>query len=123
MTHVPSRSDPAFRRDEEAVLQGYLDDFERLFGFPLQPFWSHLTRLPLYSPVFSTGYRNPPIRSASWSNLYFAGNYRTFPSIASTGTALGSGVEAAAAMLDDHGGTSDLPELLARYRLASMPRG
>ena len=55
----------------------------------------------MYSPVFFRHYRNPPIRSTTWSNLWFAGNYRTFPSIVSTGTALGSGVETGAAMAPD----------------------
>ena len=50
----------------------------------------------MYSPVFGRSFRNPPIRSASWENVYFAGNYRTFPSIVSTGTALGSGLETGA---------------------------
>jgi uncharacterized protein with NAD-binding domain and iron-sulfur cluster len=58
--------------------------------------------------VFTRGYRNPPPRSASWSNLYFAGNYRTFPSVVSTGTALRSGLETAQAMLQDHGDATDL---------------
>ena len=42
--------------------------------------------------------------------------------IASTGTALSSGVEAAAAVLADHHGTTDLPAGIKRYRLTSMPR-
>jgi hypothetical protein len=53
----------------------------------------------MYSPVFLRGYRNPPVRSESWPNVFFAGNYRTFPSIASTGTALQSGLDAAASAL------------------------
>lgn len=122
VTHVPHRDDPFFSRTDEELAAGYRADFERLFGFPLQPFWTHLTRLPLYSPVFARGYRNPPVRSTTWENVYFAGNYRTFPSIASTGTALGSGVEAAAALLADLGAPCDLPATIESFRLGSMPR-
>jgi hypothetical protein len=78
--------------------------------------------VPMYSPVFGRGFRNPPIRSASWDNLYFGGNYRTFPSIVSTGTALGSGLETAGAALTDLGLRSDLRAAAAGFRLSGMPR-
>jgi len=99
VTHVPSRHDAFFRRDDEELIAGYKNDFRSIFGVELQPAWTHLARLPMYSPVFLRGYRNPPVRSRSWPNVFFAGNYRTFPSIASTGTALQSGLDAAAAAL------------------------
>jgi hypothetical protein len=76
----------------------------------------------MYSPVVSRSFRNAPIQSTSWPNVYFAGNYRTFPSIVSTGTALGSGVAAAGALLRNHGRSSDLPEAVSGFRLRSMPR-
>jgi protoporphyrinogen oxidase len=123
VTHVSSRHEPIFTRDATEILRGYHDDFRRIFGFELQPFWTHLSRLPLYSPVFVRGYRNPPVRSATWPNLYFAGNFRTFPSIATTGTALGAGLEAAAALLSDLGQQSLVPAAAEAYRLRSMPRG
>jgi hypothetical protein len=61
----------------------------------------HTSRVAAYSPIFERGFQNPPVRSGTWKNVYFAGNYRTFPSVASTGTALASGLEAAAAILRD----------------------
>jgi hypothetical protein len=48
--------------------------------------------------------------------VYFAGNYRTFPSIASTGTAIGSGLEAGEAILGSLGRSSGLPDALSRFR-------
>ncbi|MDA1094606.1 MAG: FAD-dependent oxidoreductase [Acidobacteria bacterium] len=123
MTHVPSRHDAFFRQSDDEILGGYLADFHRVFGFELDPFWTQVNRLALYAPVFHRGYQNPPLRDAVFSNVYCAGNYRTFPSIASTGTALSSGVEAAAAVLADHDATTDLPGRIERYRLASRPRG
>jgi protoporphyrinogen oxidase len=122
VTHVPDRHQPFFAQDDETTIAGYCDDFRRLFGFELRPVWSRLMRLPLYSPVFDRGYVNPPVRSTTVGNVYFAGNYRTFPSIASTGTALGSGVEAAARLLAEHGCDSRLPEAIRSFRLRSMPR-
>jgi len=123
VTHVPSRDAELFRRDDADLLRGYLDDFRAIFGFELSPEWTRLTRLPMYSPVFRRGYANPPVRSAMLRNVYFAGNYRTFPSIASTGTALASGFEAAAAVLGDHGARSDLGERISAFRLRAQPRG
>jgi protoporphyrinogen oxidase len=123
VTHLPDRQHTAYGRSHDELLSGYLDDFRRLFGFDLEPFWTHLTRLPMYSPVFYPGYRNPPVKSTSFDNVYYAGNYRTFPSIASTGTALSSGVDAAAALIADQGGQSALPQAIRRFRLSSMPRG
>jgi protoporphyrinogen oxidase len=114
MTHVPNREDEFFRRSDEQLQTGYFSDFSRIFGFEPDPFWTHISRIPMYSPVFVRGFRNPPVRSTSWRNLYFAGNYRTFPSVATTGTALGSGVEAADAVLKDFGRVTDVPAEVAR---------
>jgi hypothetical protein len=99
-----------------------LDDFRSVFGFELNPHWTHISRVPMYSPVFVRSFRNPPIRSTSWRNLYFTGNYRTFPSVASTGTALGSGIETGAALLHDLRQQTDLVDSIGRFRLPSMPR-
>jgi protoporphyrinogen oxidase len=111
VTHLRGRERALFAKPDDELLAAYLDDFRAIFGFPLEPFWTHIARVPMYSPVFDRGYRNPPLRSSSFTNLYFAGNYRTFPSVASTGTALHSGLLAADALLRDAGGSS---ELLAR---------
>ena len=122
VTHLPSRDHPLFAASDEQLSELYLKDFRSVFGFDLDPFWTQVSRVPMYSPVFSRSFRNPPIQSTSWPNVYFAGNYRTFPSIVSTGTALGSGVAAASALLQNHGQSSDLPEAVSRFRLRSMPR-
>jgi uncharacterized protein with NAD-binding domain and iron-sulfur cluster len=71
----------------------------------------------MYSPVITPSYRNPPVHSARFDNVYFAGNYRTFPSVVSTGTALASGLEAAQSVLRDRGADTPLPEKVATFRL------
>ena len=103
VTHLNSRSRAFFAKSDEELIAGYLEDFRAIFGFDLDPYWTNVARVPMYSPVFTRGYRNPPVRSATLNNLYFAGNYRTFPSIVSTGTALLSGLETAEAVLQAHG--------------------
>ncbi len=122
VTHLRGRDRPLFQVPDDELLSRYREDFRAVFGYDLEPFWTHVARVPMYSPVFGRSYRNPPIRSTSWNNVYFAGNYRTFPSIVSTGTALGSGVVAASALLQSEGRSTELPGALARFRLRSMPR-
>lgn len=123
VTHLRGRDRALFRESDEQVTARYLQDFHAVFGFELEPFWTNVARVPMYSPVFGRNFRNPPARSASWANVYFAGNYRTFPSIVSTGTALGSGVETGRLLVEDLGSRSDLLELIARFRMRRMPRG
>jgi protoporphyrinogen oxidase len=122
VTHLQSCDRPLFRAPKEELMIRYGEDFREVFGFELQPFWTHISRVPMYSPVFDRGFRNPPMISASWGNVYFAGNYRTFPSIVSTGTALGSGVATGSTLLQELGHTSDLPRSIANFHLRSMPR-
>jgi protoporphyrinogen oxidase len=122
VTHLRGRDRPLFRLSDEELVRAYRADFKAVFGFELEPFWTHIARVPMYSPVFVRSFRNPPLRSASWENLYFAGNYRTFPSVASTGTALGSGLETAEALLAQLGARTDVRTLANAYRLRSMPR-
>jgi protoporphyrinogen oxidase len=121
VTHLRGRDRPLFHATDDELLSRYREDFRAVFGFDLEPFWTHIARVPMYSPVFVRSFRNPPLRSASWENVYFAGNYRTFPSIVSTGTALGSGVTTGSAVLQAAGRQSDLPEAVAAFRLRSMP--
>jgi hypothetical protein len=75
----------------------------------MEPEWIHTSRIPMYSPVFVNGYTNPPVQHRLLSNLFLAGNHRTFPVLATTGSAMGSGVEAAAAVLSSPG--SNLTEV------------
>ena len=115
VTHLRSRENPLFALPDEELIARYAVDFERAVGRPLAPLWSEVSRVPLYSPVFDPGWRNPPEQSATWSNMWFAGNYRTFPSIVSTGTALRSGVETGSAMLRGLGERTDLLDRMDRF--------
>jgi hypothetical protein len=123
VTHLRGRDRPLFQESDEQLMARYRDDFKAVYGSELDPFWTHIARVPMYSPVFGRHYRNPPMRSSTWRNTWFAGNYRTFPSIVSTGTALGSGVETGGALLAELGRRADLGAGIARFRLKSMPRG
>jgi protoporphyrinogen oxidase len=122
VTHLRGRDRPLFRATDDELLGRYRDDFRAVFGAELEASWTHVSRVPMYSPVFGRSYHNPPARSASWENMYFAGNYRTFPSIVSTGTALGSGLDTGAVMLRDLGIRTALAADAAAFQLGGMPR-
>ncbi|HEU5304638.1 MAG TPA: FAD-dependent oxidoreductase [Gemmatimonadales bacterium] len=122
VTHLRGRDRPLFQASDDELVTRYRDDFQAVFGFELEPFWTNIARVPMYSPVFGRSFRNPPAHSTSWQNVYFAGNYRTFPSIVSTGTALGSGVATASVLLREQGRSTGLVDAVARFRLRSMPR-
>jgi protoporphyrinogen oxidase len=100
VTHSHSRAEPFFKQTEEQVVEGYKRDFREVFGEELHARWIQVNRIPMYSPVLVKNFKNPPIASTRFGNLFFAGNYRTFPSVVSTGTAMHSGLEAANAIVN-----------------------
>jgi protoporphyrinogen oxidase len=101
VTHLLGPDRPLFRRPEEELLDLYLNDYRAIFDVDLAIEWAHLSRVPAYSPVFTANYRNPDIRSSVWANLYLTGNYRSYPSVASTGTALRAGLETGGAVIEN----------------------
>jgi protoporphyrinogen oxidase len=117
ITHLPHRDLPLFTSTDEELTAAYLKDFREVFGFEFEPSWLHVSRIPVYSPIFDKEYQNPPVRSTTWNNVYFAGVFRSFPSPASTGNALQSGVEAAQAVLRDHGAETDIENAVRTCRL------
>ena len=116
VSHLPDRSHPLFSLPEPELLGRYADDLRSIFGVELAPHWRHLARIPYYSPVFDRLYHNPPMRSGTYGNVRFAGTYRTHPSVASTGTALQSGLDCAEAILAEHGQRSGLAAEARRFR-------
>ena len=96
-------------KSADELLEIYSRDFEKLFRFSsfggstsggkLKPIWHHLTLIKNYSPKFLNGYENSAIQG-SIKNIYFAGNYLTYPIITSTGSALESGERTADMIID-----------------------
>jgi len=103
ITHLAVHREPLFRLPEHELMTLYRQDAQAVLGLDLRPDWVRVSRVAHYSPIFGVDYRNPPVRSVNLENLYYAGNYRTYPAVASTGTALASGVDAAQAILANLG--------------------
>jgi len=83
------------------LLEIYQTDFQKLFGFKLNPLWHHLTLIKNYSPRFLHNYENPGQRG-NVRGVYFAGNYLTHPEITSTGSAIASGEKVAEYIAEDY---------------------
>lgn len=82
-------------------LKGYnklaMDDLEKTISRKVKPNWIQTNIIKFVSPIFSLGYKNPPVQLGP--NLYLAGVYRTYPKFSSTGEVMANGVEAAEELL------------------------
>jgi protoporphyrinogen oxidase len=116
VTHLRSPASPLFRLDEGELVDRYLDDYRTVFGVDLELDWLHLSRIASYSPIFTPEYRNPDIHGGRWENLYLTGNYRTYPSVASTGTALQAGLETGDVVLEELTAKGARPPALTAIR-------
>jgi protoporphyrinogen oxidase len=121
VTHLNNRGMPMFSMSDEELTKAYSDDFEKIFGMKLKPRWFNICRVPEYSPILYRNFQNPLARSTRFNNVYFAGNYRTFPSIVSTGSALGSGVEVGKLILEQNGQGCVVDAGVRNFRLKSKP--
>jgi len=103
-THIGEPGEDTLQaQSDSAIVAQYLDDAAAVFGVRVRPLWTHVARLNHYSPVFVKGYQNPPPRSRDAENLWLAGNFRTCPTVASTGTAMDSGWETAGVLAQELG--------------------
>lgn len=100
-TTLSSRYEHLRNKSAEELLEIYLDDFQKIFKFKPKPIWYRLNLIADYSPKFLKNYENMDVRSKI-PGLYFAGNYLTYPTITSTGSALASGTKAAQYVLEDY---------------------
>jgi len=121
VTHLKSKDMDIFAMSDQELIDAYKEDFKRVFGQELDARWFNIARVPEYSPILYTNFQNPSAQSSKFSNTYFAGNYRSFPSIVSTGSALASGVSTAELILEQHGQSSKLNEAINSYQLTSKP--
>ena len=78
VTHLRGRDTALFARSDAELLAAYCEDYRRIFGVELDPFWHRISRIPMYAPTFVRGYRNPAVRSASHQPV-FAGALQAIP--------------------------------------------
>ncbi|MFH1466554.1 MAG: FAD-dependent oxidoreductase, partial [Pseudomonadota bacterium] len=99
----PDEPGALVREPTEAIVARFEEAWTEAFHHHLRPRWSHVTRLPRYSPVFAPGYENPSAHQPGSPDLWLAGAALTWPQVTSSGPALGSGWATAGALLAARG--------------------
>jgi protoporphyrinogen oxidase len=105
----------ALKRPDEELLADYAKSYSAIYGEALKVNWFKVNRIPFVSAKYVKGYRNPAVRT-SVEGLYLCGNYMSYPSVTSTGTAISTGLAAARAVTDDQrkrGNRHELTEVMS----------
>jgi protoporphyrinogen oxidase len=101
------------KRPDVELLADYERSYSAIYGESLKVNWFKVNRIPFVSAKYVKGYRNPSVRT-NLEGLYLCGNYMSYPSVTSTGTAIATGLAAARAVMDDQRERSNRHELTAR---------
>ena len=91
----------SLKLSDEELLQSYSETYKKIYNEDLQINWYKINRIPYVSAKYVKGYKNPPPRTKI-SGLYLTGNYMSYPSVTSTGTAIDAGHKSAQAVIDDN---------------------
>jgi len=92
-------SSPLWLSDDKKIYEEFISGLEAVFGsVPHVKSW-YLFRSEWGTPIYEVGYKNVEINPHP--RLYFAGVYRAFPEIRSSGPAIRTGVEAAQKIIKD----------------------
>jgi len=82
-------------------LASYKGTYKKIYGEELQINWYKINRIPYVSAKYIKGYKNPHARTKV-RGLYLTGNYMSYPSVTSTGTAIATGIETAQIIITDY---------------------
>ena len=85
--------------DEELILS-YKETYRKIYNQELQINWYKINRIPFVSAKYVKGYKNPAIKTRI-KGLYLTGNYMSYPSVTSTGTAIAAGIQTADYILNE----------------------
>lgn len=89
-----NHNDSKFNISDTELLRHYQNDYQSIYGSTLAINWYKVNRIPLVSAKYTKGYKNPSMIT-SIKGLYLCGNYMSYPSVTSTGTALETGFKVA----------------------------
>ena len=88
---------PLYRASEEELAEIYLEDIRQICP-AFDYLWRRIFKIRYSTPLYSIGYRNPPIQSR-YPGLFYAGVYRRYPCTRTMHTAFSSGLETSARVL------------------------
>ncbi|MCC2625492.1 MAG: amine oxidase [Burkholderiales bacterium] len=99
-TNVDHGSELLKMSDEE-LLDSYKKTYYEIYKEELSINWYKINRIPFVSAKYVKNYKNPDIRTKI-SGLYLSGNYMSYPSVTSTGTAAATGHATAKMIIEDN---------------------
>ena len=88
---------PLYEAAEERLAEIYLGDIRSICP-SFEYLWRKIFKIRYSTPLYSIGYRNPPIESG-FPGLFYTGVYRKYPATRTMHTALQSGLETASVIL------------------------
>lgn len=88
-------------KSDEALLASYKETYRRVYGKELEISWYKINRIPYVSAKYVKNYQNPAART-KLSGLYLTGNFMSYPSVTSTGTAIAEGAKTATVIIEDY---------------------
>lgn len=91
----------SLKMSDEELLTSYLTTYKKIYNEELHINWYKINRIPYVSAKYVKGYKNPDARTKI-GGLYLTGNYMSYPSVTSTGTAIDAGHKSAQAIITDY---------------------
>jgi len=88
------------QKSDKELLTSYQNTYKRIYGEDLEINWYKINRIPYVSAKYIKGYKNPAVRT-KFKGLYLTGNFMSYPSVTSTGTAIAAGTRSAEAIITD----------------------
>ena len=86
---------------DSELIHSYCDTYKKIYNEDLVIDWYKINRIPYVSAKYIKGYKNPNIRTQVLG-LYLTGNFMSYPSVTSTGTAIDAGNKTAAVIIKDY---------------------
>jgi hypothetical protein len=83
------------------LLAIYKDEYKSIYKTNLNVSWYKINRIPFVSAKYIKGYKNPAIKTKI-EGLYLCGNFMSYPSVTSTGTARQTGIDAAKVIVEEN---------------------
>lgn len=88
-------------KSDEELIASYKETYKKIYHEELHINWYKINRIPFVSAKYVKGYQNPSARTKV-QGLYLTGNFMSYPSVTSTGTAIQAGRDTAKVIIADN---------------------
>lgn len=90
-----------YNMSDDELINSYKETYKSIYQESLEISWYKINRIPYVSAKYIKGYQNPNPRTKI-NGLYLTGNFMSYPSVTSTGTAIQAGIDSSKAILEDN---------------------